>query len=196
MAHHAPTELMEFSRLQRIILWIVAVASLVTAIFLLLWAGLPERSDFIGFEVEGAGYVAPAIGETAPPIDAEMLSGSHFHLDDLRGESVIINFWATWCAPCRIEMPELEALHEETGIPVMGINIGEPREAIVRWVDEFQLSFDILLDPQQTIYRQYRVIGQPATFVVNPDGIITHIFFGTTSFDTLQSAIESHRANG
>ncbi len=172
----------------------MAVASLVTAIFLLIRAGLPERSDFIGFEIEGVGYVAPAIGEIAPPINAELLSGSHFQLENLRDEPVIINFWATWCAPCRIEMPELEALHQETGIPVIGINIGESRELITAWVDEFQLSFDIVLDPGQAIYRQYRVIGQPATFVVNPDGIISHIFFGPTRSDTLQDAIESHQA--
>lgn len=183
---------MEFSRLQRFMLWVVAVASLLTAIFLLFQIGLPERSDFIGFEADGI-YVAPAIREIAPPIHTETLSGSQFRLEDLRGESVIINFWATWCAPCRIEMPELQALHEDTGISILGINIGESRELITAWVDEFQLTFEILLDPQQTIYRQYRIIGQPATFVVSPDGIITHIFLGPTTADVLRSAIESHQ---
>lgn len=186
---------MEISRLQRILLWIVAVTSLVTAIFLLFQAGLPKRANFIGFEADGI-YVAPVIGEIAPPINTETLSGSEFHLDDLRGQSVIINFWATWCAPCRIEMPELQALHEDTGVSILGVNIGESRELISAWRDEFQLDFDILLDPQQTIYRQYRIIGQPATFVVSPDGIITHIFFGSTTADVLRIAIESHQANG
>jgi len=186
---------MQFSRFQQIGLWILAVASLVTALSLLWWAGLPERADFSGFVIDGI-YVAPEIGGIAPPIEAGTLSGERVSLADFRGESVVINFWATWCAPCAIEMPELQSLHEETGVPILGVNIAEPEQFIDVWVDEYALTFDIVLDPDSIIYEQYRVIGQPSTYVVSPDGIITHIFYGPTTGNTLRIAINTHQHDG
>ena len=186
---------MKLSRYQRIGLWIVAITSPVIAFFLLWWAGLPERADYSGFIIEDV-YVAGEVGEIAPPIDAETLSGEMIQLADFHGESVVINFWATWCVPCAIEMPELQALHDETGIAILGVNIGESEESIASWVDAYQLTFDIVPDPDSIIYEQYRVIGQPSTYVVNPDGIITHIFYGPTTASALRTAINTHQLNG
>lgn len=182
---------MPLSRLQGIGLWILAVTALVTAFLLLWWSGLPEHADYSGYVIDEV-YVAPEIGGIAPPIEAETFSGDSVNLADLQGNSVVINFWATWCGPCAIEMPELQAFYEETGVPVLGINIAEPEQFIQGWVDEYHLTFDIVLDPDSTIYQQYRVIGQPTTYVLTPDGIISHIFYGSTTADALRTAINTH----
>src|SRR5690606_4194147 len=107
---------------------------------------------------------------------AHTLSGDLLDLIDLRGDVVIINFWATWCEPCQAEMPELQTLYEETGVKILAINMGEGENAIHDWVSYYGLSFDILLDPNQEIYQLYHVRGQPSTYILDQQGIITHIF--------------------
>lgn len=182
---------MSVSKLQNISLKIVAVICVMVAILIVIYAGLPERREFTGFIIDDIGYIAPAIGEIAPPFRADLLTGEEVDLIDLRGEWVIINFWATWCAPCIIEMPELQSLYEANDITIIAVNIAENPQIVTAWVEELALTFDIALDPQQAIYTMYRVRGQPSTFVVNPDGIITDIFLGATTADTLQTIIDA-----
>ena len=183
---------MKLSLIQRLILWAIAIISMVMAILLVWSAGLPNKSDYSRTFTENLGFVAPEVGETAPPFIADTISNEEIQLTELQGETVIINFWATWCVPCAIEMPELQTLYEEKGIRILAINIAEPNQVISEWVEYYDLTFDILLDPQQDIYNQYRIIGQPTTFVLAPDGIITHIFYGATTAEALRTAIETH----
>ena len=167
---------MRFSALQRLGLWIVAVASLVTAILLLMWAGLPERSDFSGFVIEGLGYVAPEIGEIAPPIEAELLSGDEISLDNLRGKTLIINFWATWCIPCRKEMPYLQEVFEKHGdqLTVLAINMNEDADRVRPFIQEFGYTYPILLDPSDDLAAEHNVRGLPVSFIVGPEGDIVY----------------------
>lgn len=167
-----------------------AILALAAAFVILINAGLPNRAHYSGFVVEGVGRVAPEGGSLAPPFTQATLNGDPVNLLDLRGETVIINFWATWCLPCRVEMPELQEVHEATGVRILAVNIGEGRDAVAQWVAEFGLTFDIVLDPQQRVYQDYRVRGQPSTYIVAPDGIITHIFFGQTTATALHEALE------
>lgn len=187
---------MRLSPIQQLGLWAIAITTMLMAILLVWSAGLPNKSDYSRIFIEGIGFVAPEIGENAPPFTAQTVSNEEIRLTDLQGETAIINFWATWCVPCAIEMPELQTLYEETGIRILAINIAEPTQAISEWVEYYDLTFDILLDPQQDIYNQYRIIGQPTTFVLAPNGIITHIFYGATTAEALRTAIETHQANG
>lgn len=189
-------KILKLSPLQRLGLWIVAIVSMIGAILLLWSAGLPNKAEYSGIFVDGLGFVAPEIGEFAPPFMAQTPYSQMISLADFQGESVIINFWATWCVPCAIEMPELQTLYEETNTAILAVNIGESPHIVAEWVNRYSLTFPIVLDPQQVIYSQYRIIGQPTTFVIAPDGIISHIFYGATTFETLQRALETHQANG
>lgn len=168
-----------------------AATAFVAAFFVLAWAGLPNRADYSGQDFETIGYAAPEIGALAPPFVLESLSGERIDLVSLRGKPLIINFWASWCVPCQIEMPELQALYEETGVRILAINIGEDAETAQTWVNDYGLSFDILLDPRQEIYRLYRLRGQPSTYVLDADGIISEIFYGATNAAALRTALES-----
>jgi peroxiredoxin len=186
---------MNLSKIQRAGLFITAIFALITAFWIIFTVGLPNRAEFSGEYRDGI-YIAPEIGAYAPEINQPTRVGNTVSLSALRGESVIINFWATWCVPCQTEMPELQSLHENTGGRILGVNIGESQESISTWVERFDLTFDIVLDPNGLIYSQYHVRGQPSTYVVDPDGIITHIFYGAVSSDSLYNALESHRING
>lgn len=186
---------MNLTKTQQAGLFICAILALITAFWILITVGLPNRAEFSGEYRDGI-FSAPEIGAFAPEINQATLSGNVLNLSSLRGESVIINFWATWCVPCQTEMPELQELHENTGVRILGVNIGEEQEVISAWVEHFGLTFDIVLDPDELIYNSYRVRGQPSTFVIAPNGIITHIFYGAVSSDTLFNALQSHQING
>jgi peroxiredoxin len=155
--------------------------------------GLPDRADYSGQMIAGLGRVAPEIGEIAPPIEQPTLSGETLNLLNLRGESVVVNFWATWCLPCIVEMPALQALHDESGVQVIGVNIAESRSVVEQWIAENGITFDIVLDPQGQVSGQYRLRGQPSTYVVAPNGIITHIFYGAVSMDALRNALDTQQ---
>jgi peroxiredoxin len=184
------------SIITRIALIIMAVIVLIAAAALLYQAGLPQRADYSGLVIDGLGVVAPEIGAIAPPFEQPTLSGDTLALFDLRGESVVINFWATWCPPCIVEMPALQELHDETGVRIIGVNMGEERDIVAAWVAENGITFDIVLDPQGQVSQTYRLRGQPSTYVVAPDGIITHIFYGTVAMAALQDALATHEMNG
>jgi thiol-disulfide isomerase/thioredoxin len=175
---------------KKLIMVMMAAAALVAAAVIVFQVGLPQRGDYTGQIVEGIGVVAPEVGFTAPLISQNMLNGEPRRLTDLRGEWVIVNFWATWCGPCRDEMPELQQLHEE-GWAVLGVNLGEPVASVARWVDEMGLEFDILLDLDGQATVDYRVGVQPMTFVISPQGIIRHIFYGQTTADAIRAVIPS-----
>jgi peroxiredoxin len=111
---------------------------------------------------------------TAPPhFSGSTIDTRRVSMGDLRGKVVLMNFWATWCAGCRPEMPVLERLHRELvpqGLAVIGINAREGREAIRRYASELGLTFPLVLDPDGKINAQYGVVGLPTTFLVGRDG--------------------------
>lgn len=180
------------SVLTRSLLLIGAALSLIVACILILSAGLPERAAYTGTANAGEIPVAPEIGALAPPFTLANVEGQTINLADLRGGPVIVNFWATWCIPCAVEMPELEAVYAgygDQGLRILGINLGETREAVAAWQQAFALSYDLLLDPSQHVAALYRLRGQPTTYIVSPRGTITHIFYGPINAGTLRDSL-------
>lgn len=157
---------------------------------LLSRAGLPQRADYTGQTIPGLGRVAPEVGAIAPPFDALTLAGERVSLLDLRGNPVIINFWATWCEPCRVEMPELQGLYERReDVTVLAVNLGEPLAVIQPWVEALDLSYPLVLDPAGEITAAYRVRVQPTTYLIGAEGRIQHISYGPTTADALSQAL-------
>ena len=171
-------------------LLIGAVACFAIAAALLIAAGLPNRAAYTGEILANGQAIAPEIGAFAPPIHAQTLDGEMIDLAQLHGTPVIVNFWATWCVPCRVEMPELQAYHQaHPAARVLAVNLGESRRQIVDWVTQLGLTFDVVLDPDQSIATLYRLRGQPSTYVIAPDGVITSIFYGPTTRQSLEAAL-------
>lgn len=134
------------------------------------------------------------IGSPAPDFTTHNLAGDRVQLADLRGSPVIINFWATWCGPCAQEMPILQSLadrYADTGLRVLAVNTGESPAEIADWQQRLDLRYDLLLDRDQAIAALFRLRGQPSTYIVDAEGIISHIFYGPATETALINAVET-----
>ncbi len=170
---------------------IIALVMLVAAFVIVLAAGLPERAAYTGTSFTGLIPIAPEIGAQAPGFTAATLDGGSVTLAARRGRTVVLNFWATWCGPCRVEMPDLQSLYKRAAgsIPIIAVNQGESPETVRAWADELGLTLTVVLDQTQELTRLYHVRGLPSTYVIAPDGIITHIFYGAVDLAALAAAV-------
>ena len=114
-------------------------------------------------------------GDRAPDFQLQNLDGQTVSLGNLQGKPVLINFWATWCSPCRSEMPYIQEIYEEwadKGLVVLAINIGENSAKAEEFMQNYNLSFTVLLDTKQDVAQRYNISGIPTTFFIDKDGII------------------------
>lgn len=171
-----------------------ALLVMASALLILIAAGLPERADFTSTTVPGRIPVAPELNAAAPNFELVDINGQRIRLAERFGAPVIVNFWATWCEPCRIEMPILQAVYERFspyGLRILAVNLGEAPGAVREWQQAFGLTYNLLLDPSQAVAALYRLRGQPSTFIIAPSGIITQIFYGPASAETLEAALQN-----
>ena len=131
----------------------------------------------------GSAELPLRVGTPAPDFASVDLSGQPISLESLRGRVVFVNFWATWCAPCRTEAPSLERLYRRLkpeGFEILAVSIDKPetREAVGAFQTEFELSFPVLLDSEQEIYQAFKATGVPETFLVDPKGRVVERFVG------------------
>jgi len=114
------------------------------------------------------------LGSSAPDFNLVSITGDEIRLSDFSGSAVIINFWATWCVPCKVEMPIFQSRFENNRgeLIVLAVNSQDSLESIRSYAKELNLSFQILLDSENDVQKRYMVRGFPTTFVVDPDGIL------------------------
>jgi peroxiredoxin len=124
---------------------------------------------------------AVSVQDQAPDFTLKTLDGSNLRLEEYRGQVLLINFWASWCGPCRQEMPILDRLHQryvDTGFAVLGINV-EGEEAPARsLIEKIPVSFPVLIDEGQLVSELYRLEAMPSTVVVDRDGVVRYIHRG------------------
>lgn len=124
---------------------------------------------------------AVTVQDTAPDFTLKSLEGSNLRLEEYRGQVVLINFWASWCGPCRQEMPLLDRLHQrytDTGFAVLGVNV-EGEEAPAReLIDRIPVTFPVLIDKGQLVSELYKLEAMPSTVVVDRDGVVRYIHRG------------------
>lgn len=166
--------------------WLGVWAVLAT-IALLVGAGWLFRDRFLPVEV----------GSRAPGFSAYLLDGTPTSLEELRGEVVLLNIWATWCPPCREEMPSMQRLYEELGpegLRIVAVSIDAPRGKvdsggrpggdIAGFARRMGLTFDIWHDPSGRIQQTYRTLGVPESFVLDREGFIVKKVLGATEWDS------------
>ena len=138
-----------------------------------------ETMADLGFE--------PARKEARVPFELSAMDGTTRTLDDYAGSYVLLNFWATWCAPCRIEMPALERLHQELagrGLRVVGVDIGEETGDVRRFVEETGITFEIVIDHDLSTGRVYAARSLPMTYILDPEGTIVARAIGVRDWDS------------
>jgi len=117
----------------------------------------------------------------APDFQLLNLDGQTVSLSDFRGKPVMLNFWATWCGPCRAEMPYIQQVYDERsddGLVVLAINIGESLAKVKGFMQDYGLTFPVLLDIQTEVAKQYNIQVIPTTFFIDPDGGIQDVGIG------------------
>ncbi len=163
-------------------------------IFLLVVAligGAWIQASRVPSEDESVAQVAARVNFQAPDFALTTLEGKSITLGEYRGKIVLINFWATWCPPCRAEMPELNAVaqaHRDQLI-VLAINNGETIERVQSFVAEFQLTFPVLLDPDGAVASKYAVLGLPTSFFVDRNGLVRAANIGAMSRAYIEAQI-------
>lgn len=131
----------------------------------------------------GMGSKPPQIGGPAADFQAETPQEKPVSPSDYRGKVVLLTFWATWCEPCKKEMPEIEAAyeeHKEEGLVVLAVNFGEKADQAEEFAKKMGLTFPIVVDRRANIAERYGVVSLPVTFFIDPNGIIRERVFGGT----------------
>jgi peroxiredoxin len=126
-------------------------------------------------------------GFPAPDFSLQSLDGRTQHLSDFRGKVVFLNLWATWCPPCRMEMPSMERLHQRLRgkeFVMLAVSEDEAGATAVRpFVDDMRLTFPVLLDPDGGVPSRYGVTGYPETFLIDRSGKVVHHVIGPEDWD-------------
>ena len=134
-----------------------------------------------------AALVSPGMGveakegSLAPDFLLKTLDGGEIRLSDLRGKGVIVNLWATWCKPCKREMPQFVAAYDRyqaEGLEIIAMNVQESPSIIQPFVDDFGMDFPVPLDKRGAASDEYRIIGLPTTYFIDREGVIRSVFQG------------------
>ncbi len=116
------------------------------------------------------------IGQTPPNFTLLLPDGRHTSLADLKGRPVLINFWATWCPPCRAEMPELlEAARDYPDLALLAVNVAEDATGVSEFAEQFRMDVPVVIDPQGAISDRYNVSGLPTSVFLDEEGVIVDV---------------------
>ncbi len=167
---------------------IVIMILFVAIVAFVLWNFLFQRENaFLKAE--------DLLNKSAPEFTVQSLDGKTRSLTDYKGKPVLLNFWASWCAPCRSEMPLISKKmdkYEKDGLTVLAVNLAESPQTIRAFVKEYDIQFPILLDAESTIANAYGIDPIPTTFFIDRKGKVARIYIGELEekvFDSYLSVI-------
>lgn len=147
---------------------------------------------FVRARSAGEPALVPEVSRPAPDFELQTPDGVKVHLSDLRGHPVLINFWATWCGPCLLEMPLIQKYQDryQGQFRVLAVNDDEPAADVQAYTSRLGLSFTVLLDPGGKVIDLYRVRAFPSTFFVDSDGVIRFVHLGALNEDQLTGYLQ------
>lgn len=133
-----------------------------------------------------------AVDAPAPELRLSDLEGKPVALSDFSGQWVLLNNWATWCPPCKAEMPALQAFHDAhqgQNLTVLAVNMGESEDKVARFAADYQLSFPVWPDPEERLYEAFKNISLPTSWVIDPSGQIRLTWTGAISREVLEEYV-------
>jgi cytochrome c biogenesis protein CcmG/thiol:disulfide interchange protein DsbE len=136
---------------------------------------------------------SPIVGSNAPAFDLKTLDGATAQLQTFHGKPLVVNFFASWCDPCREEMPllnDLAAKSADQGYNLLGIAVEDTRAAVTEFATDAKLVFPIALDLNSTVKRAYRIFGPPATFFIDSRGVIRDVVLGPLTAERARQALQ------
>ncbi|WP_338015871.1 redoxin domain-containing protein [Halalkalibacillus sediminis] len=148
------------------------------------------QSDSEDSEVEAD--VGLDIGSEAPDFEVETLKGETVKLSDYRGEKIMLNFWGTWCPPCRAEMPDMQKFYEEHDVTILAMNLFDTESSmqdVEDFVEDFGLTFPVLIDEGE-VATDYQVIPVPTSYMIDSNGIIQYKRLGVMNYDMMVQELE------
>ncbi|WP_163970989.1 redoxin domain-containing protein [Oceanobacillus halotolerans] len=132
-------------------------------------------------------------GNLAPDFELTTLDDETVKLSDFRGERVMLNFWASWCGPCRAEMPDMQQFYEDKDVIILAVNLTDTETEmsdVTNFVDEYSLTFPILLDEETEVADLYRIQPIPTSYLIDSNGIIHNVAFGALNYELMVKEFE------
>ncbi|MDQ6958596.1 MAG: TlpA disulfide reductase family protein [Mariprofundaceae bacterium] len=163
---------------------------LLFGIIMLAWVVSTQAGSLMQ-TLDAFGIQQPKVHKSAPDFTLAMLGGGEKALADYRGKVVLLHFWATWCVPCRHEMPQIERLwrrYRDDGLVVLGVNVDRGNlQAVRQFVQQRNLSFPVVIDPEGEVRNRYEVRGLPTTYLIDRDGKIIGRIIGERKWNGRQA---------
>jgi peroxiredoxin len=143
----------------------------------------PVTAIALTLALSGAALTVQAepVNTPAPDFTLESRSGDNIRLEDHRGEVVMLNFWASWCGPCRQEMPLMDDIYsryQDLGFTILAVNVDENRDEALRFLESVPVNYPILYDPESSVSELYEVPAMPTTVMIDRDGQARYIHYG------------------
>jgi len=126
--------------------------------------------------------------------ELEDLNGKKVALSEQKGKKVFLNFWATWCPPCKAEMPDIEKLYQETkdsGLVILAVNVGEDKKTVQDFITKNKYNFPVLLDVKGEISQLYQVTGIPTSYFINTNGFLDDGATGAIPFESMKDFVNN-----
>ncbi|MFC3746159.1 peroxiredoxin family protein [Paenibacillus sp. GCM10012306] len=177
------------------------VIAIIFIIGLVLYGGYEYYSKSSQQPVQSASSEAESrdvgieIGQVAPDFTLQDLSGNPVQLSDFRGKRVLLNFWATWCPPCRVEMPHMQSIYENyqsEDVVILGVNMTLTEKAlgdVQPFVQEQKLTFPIVLDEEGELLQTYQIVAYPTTYVLDADGVVREKVRGAMNYEMMSELL-------
>jgi peroxiredoxin len=166
---------------------VIAVVVLIALLGVAIVQAMDKKAEPDIASQEAANMGGLKVGAKAPNFELKTLAGDTVKLSDLKGKKVMLNFWATWCPPCKAEMPAMEEFHKEAGdeVVILAVNI-DPHLDVKAFVDENGITFPIPLDAEDKVNETYQVLSIPTTYFIDTKGNIGNKYIGAMNLDAMK----------
>jgi peroxiredoxin len=166
---------------------VIAVVVLIALLGVAIVQAMDKKAEPENASQEAANMGGLKVGAKAPDFELKTLAGDTVKLSDLKGKKVMLNFWATWCPPCKAEMPAMEEFHKEAGdeVVILAVNI-DPHLDVKAFVDENGITFPIPLDAEDKVNETYQVLSIPTTYFIDTKGNIGNKYIGAMNLDAMK----------
>ncbi|MFX3623673.1 MAG: peroxiredoxin family protein [Ectobacillus sp.] len=175
--------------------WMIVIALLALAGWAIVNNTVLKKDKPVETNVASDVKIGTEIDEAAPNFRLRTLDGKEVSLSDYRGKTVILNFWATWCPPCRAEMPDMERLYKDINkkdVEILAVNATSSErsiEAVKTFISDNRFTFPVLLDEEGSVNALYRITSIPTSYVLDPKGIIRIKHIGPMSYDNMKEYV-------